>query len=87
MTGSPAFAGDVPGRVYLVRVDAFDAAGNVTTDCKSVIVPTIPAGMSILALRAQAMAGEVACQAIAPVGGVITPPPAGYNLTLCYQAP
>ena len=83
----PAFAGDAPGRVYLIRADAFDAASNVTTDCKTVIVPTLPWGMSIMMLQAQAMAGEVACEAIVAMGGVATPDPTGFTQALCYTAP
>jgi hypothetical protein len=62
-----AFPGDVPGRVYLVRVTATDAAGNTSIACHAVVVPVMPVGSSILAVNAQAATGLAACLAAPPL--------------------
>lgn len=72
-----AYPGD--GRVYLLVVEAFDAAGNRSFLCRSVVVPVAATTSSILGVRGQAASAEAFCNA--NLGAA----PGGYSLLLCYS--
>jgi hypothetical protein len=59
------------GRVYLIRAEATDAAGNRGVDCCTVVVPHSNSRASLLAVQKQATAARSFCRAhqgAAPVG-------------------
>lgn len=64
--------GDADGRVYLIVVKATDAAGNVGTCCRTVVVAHDQSPRSLAEVQAQAQSAQAFCQAN---GGA---PPPGY---------
>jgi hypothetical protein len=74
-----AFPG--PGRFYVTRFTATDAAGNASWSCRSSVVPLYAITSHIVALRAQAAAAEAACQA-----SLLDVAPGGAGNTILFQA-